>query len=182
MGRVAHHEIQCTGNSGVWVYGDAQTATNWTFPNGSSIPLYCIDLTHENAVGDSYALNSWSSPSFSTSGYSDAPNRIAWAIENGGLSGLDTAATQLLIWSITDINFSVINWNGNSDLQAKYDSFVTELSSPGAGYNPSMNYLPGVEFFSAVHDPTNTLYQDLAVAVPVPEPSALAIATLVLWG
>ncbi len=171
-------EIQCTGNSGVWVYGDAQTATNWTFPNGSSIPLYCIDLTHENAVGDSYALNSWSSPSFSTSGYSDAPNRIAWAIENGGLSGLDTAATQLLIWTITDINFSVINWNGNSDLQAKYDSFVTELNSPGAGYNPSTNYLPGVEFLSAVHDPTNTLYQDLAVAVPVPEPSALAIATL----
>ena len=39
-----------------------QTATNWTFPNGSSIPLYCIDLTHENAVGDSYALNPWSSP------------------------------------------------------------------------------------------------------------------------
>ncbi len=31
---------------------------------------------------------------------------------------------------------------------------------------------------SAVHDPTSTLYQDLAVAVPVPEPSTLAIATL----
>jgi len=44
-------EVQYTGNSGVWVYGDAQTATNWTFPNGSSIPLYCIDLTHDNTNG-----------------------------------------------------------------------------------------------------------------------------------
>ncbi len=41
-------QSQSTGNSGVWVYGDAQTATNWTFPNGSSIPLYRIDLTHDN--------------------------------------------------------------------------------------------------------------------------------------
>ncbi len=87
-------EIKCTGDSGVWVYGDAQTATNWTFPNGSSIPLYCIDLTHDNAVGDCYALKPWSSPSFSTSSYSNAANRIAWAIENGGLSGIGTAATQ----------------------------------------------------------------------------------------
>ena len=40
------------------------------------------------------------------------------------------------------------------------------------------NDLPGVEFLSAVLNPTNTLYQDLAVAIPVPEPSTLAIATL----
>src|SRR5271157_5743936 len=105
-------EIHYTGNSGVWVYGDAQTATNWTFPNGSSLPLYCIDLTHDNAVGESYALNPWSSPSFSTSRYSDAANRIAWAIENDGLSGLGPAATQLLIWSISDRSFSVSNRNG----------------------------------------------------------------------
>ena len=102
-------QSQSTGNSGVWIYGDAQTATNWTFPNGSSIPLYCIDLTHENAVGESYALSPWSSPSFPTSSYTDAANRIAWAIENGGLSGLSPAATQLLIWSITDSSFSVIS-------------------------------------------------------------------------
>jgi len=170
-------EIQYTGNSGVWVYGDAQTATNWTFPNGSSIPLYCIDLTHDNAVGDNYALHPWSSPSFSTSSYSDAANRIAWAIENGGLSGLGTAATQLLIWSIIDNRFSVINWYGNSALQSQYNSLVLELGNPSSGYNPKDNYLPGVEFFSAVHD--NTLYQDIAVdPVPVPEPSTLAIATL----
>jgi hypothetical protein len=72
-------EIQCTGNSGVWVYGDAQTATNWTFPNGSSIPLYCIDLAHDNAVGENYPLKPWPSPipSFSTSSASDAADRIA---------------------------------------------------------------------------------------------------------
>jgi PEP-CTERM motif/Thioester domain len=171
-------EIQCTGNSGVWVYGAAQTATNWTFPNGSSVPLYCIDLTHENAVGDSYALNPWSNPSFSTSGYSDAANRIAWAIENGGLSSLGTAAAQLLVWSITDKNFSVINWNGNSALQTTYNNLVRALGNPISGYNSNENYLSGVEFFSAVHDPTDTLYQNLAVLVPAPEPSTLAIATL----
>ena len=64
-------------------------------------------------MGDSYALNPWSSPSFSTSRYSDAANRIAWAIENDGLSGLGPAATQLLIWSISDKSFSVSNRNGN---------------------------------------------------------------------
>jgi Thioester domain/PEP-CTERM motif len=174
-------EIQFTGNRGVWVYGDAQTATNWTFPNGSPIPLYCIDLTHENAMGDSYALNPWSSPRFLTSSYPDAANRIAWAIENGGLSGLGPAATQLLIWSITDNidkGFSVINWNGNNALHTTYNNLVSELNSHSSGYNKNDNYLPGVEFLSAVHDPTSTLYQDLAVAVPVPEPSTLAIATL----
>jgi len=171
-------EIHYTGNSGVWVHGDAQTATNWAFPNGSSIPLYCIDLTHDNAVGDSYALSPWSNPSFSTSRFSDAANRIAWAIENGGLSGLGTAATQLLIWSISDKGFSVIDWNGSSALRTTYKGLVRELGSPSAGYNSNTNYLPGVEFLSAVHDPTNTLYQDLAVAIPVPEPSTLAIATL----
>jgi len=173
--------IQCTGNSGVWVYGDAQTATNWTFPNRSSIPLYCIDLTHDNALGDNYALKPWSSPSFSTSSDSDAANRIAWAIENGGLSGLGTAAAQLLIWSICDQGFSVINWNGNSALQTTYNNLVSELNNHSSGYNPKDNYLPGVEFFSAVH--VNTLYQNLAVdPVPVPEPSTLVIATLTALG
>jgi PEP-CTERM motif/Thioester domain len=171
-------EIKFTGNGGLWVYGDAQTATNWTFPNGNSTPVYCIDLMHENAVGDNYALNPWASPSFSASSSSDAANRIAWAIENGGLSGLGPAATQLLIWSMTDNGFSVINWNCNCALQTTFNNLVSELGSPRSGYNPNENYLPGVGFFSAVHDPINTLYQDLAVPVAVPEPSTLAIATL----
>ena len=127
---------------------------------------------------ESYALSPWSSPSFPTSSYTDAANRIAWAIENGGLSGLGPAATQLLIWSITDSSFSVINWNGNNDLQKTYNDLVGELGGSSSGYNSNDNYLPGVEFLSAVHDSTNTLYQDLAIAVPVPEPSTLAIATL----
>jgi hypothetical protein len=167
-------EIQYTGNSGVWVYGDAQTATNWTSANGSSIPLYCIDLTHENAEGDTYNLNSWSNPTFSTSSYSDATNRIAWAIEDGGLSGLGTAATQLVIWTIIDKGFSVINWNCDSALETAYTTMMNEMGNPSVGYNPNTNYLSGFEFLSAVHDPTNTLYQDLAAAVP--EPSTLMIA------
>jgi hypothetical protein len=169
-------EIQFTPNNGVWVYGDAQTASNWKNPDGSSIPLYCVDLTHDNAVGDSYKVNPWSSPTFSNSAYSDAANRVAWAIENGGVSGLGPAATQLLVWSIIDKTFSVINWNGNNALKATYNNMIGQLNNSVTGYNQDQNYLGGVEFLSAVHDPTNTLYQNLAVAVP--EPSTLLIAAL----
>jgi PEP-CTERM motif len=176
-------EIRYTGNSGVWVYGDAQTATNWTFPNGSSIPVYCIDLAHENAVGESYALNPWSSPNFSTSSYSDAANRIAWAIETAPLTVYGPAATQLLVWTIIDKGFGVANWNGQNSLETVYHHLVTELlGDPTKGYDPNTNYLGSVMFFNAVHDIHDTLYQNLACPVPAPEPSTLAIASLGVLG
>ncbi len=104
-------EIQYTGNSGVWVYGDAQTATNWTYPKGSFIPVYCIDLVHDNYLGSSYNLAAWTDPnSFS----SDALNRVAWAAENASLAGFGPAAAQLLMWSVIDPKFKVLNWNGDS--------------------------------------------------------------------
>jgi len=160
-------EVQFTGSSGVWVYGDAQTATNWTNPNGSSIPLYCIDLTHDNFLGSSYQLTTWTNPnSFS----SDALNRVAWAADNAGLAGYGPAAAQLLIWSIIDPNFTVINWNGDSALQAAYNNMVTAMST---GYNSHTNY--SASFFDAVHQPSGD-NQDLVVGAP--EPSTLMIASL----
>ncbi len=158
-------EIQYTGDSGVWVYGDAQTATNWTNPNGSSIPLYCIDLTHDSILGSSYQLTSWTNPNSLSS---DALNRIAWAADNAGLAGYGSAAAQLLIWSIIDPNFKVINWNGDTALQAAFNNISTAMSTE---YNSQTNY--SASFFDAVHQPSGD-NQDLVVAAP--EPSTMVVA------
>jgi hypothetical protein len=151
-------EIQYTGNSGVWVYGDPQTATNWTNPNGSYIPLYCIDLQHDNYLGSSYQLTTWTDPN---SFIPDAINRVAWAIENTPLSGYGPAATQFVIWTEIDPNFSVINWSGNTgpgSLEAAYDALESNMS---ASYDPEQSYLTGVSFFDAVHAPASYLNQDI---------------------
>jgi len=169
-------EIQFTGNSGSWVYGDAQTATNWTNPGGSAIPLYCIDLAHDNYVGSSYQLTAWSNPNSLSS---DTLNRIAWAAANASLTGYGPAATQLLMWSVIDPNFKVINWDGESALQAAYQNVVGEMNSR---YNGNANYLPQAQFFDAVHEPAGNLNQDLVLGIPdppsAPEPSTLVIAVL----
>ncbi len=169
-------EIQYTGNTGSWIYGDAQTAANWTYPGGSSIPLYCIDLAHDNYLASSYQLTTWTNPNLFSS---DAINRVAWAAENASLSGYGPAATQLLIWSLIDPNFKVINWNGDSSLQSAYNA---EASAMNSHYNPNINYLPQVQFFDAVHQPASNLNQDLVVGIPdppsAPEPSTLVIASL----
>ena len=180
--------ISYTGSNGpIDVYADPQTATNWT-SNGSPIPLYCIDLVHDNYLGTSYNVNSFN-PTFSTtSSDTDAANRVAWALENAVSTAADRGATQLLIWSIIGPGFSVTwNINSNSALQSTYNALVTEM---GSGYNPSTNYLPGAEFLGvdrSLYPSTPPLYQDLAYAVPVPgihisavapEPSTLVIAGL----
>ena len=180
--------ISYTGSNGsVDVYADPQTATdaNWQ-SNGSPIALYCVDTVHDNYLGSSYQVNiEPSPPTFSTTPVNAAAaNEVAWALENAGNNVNSRAATQLFIWSVIDPAFSVTNWNGNTStapgsLQADYNALVS-LS----GYNSSINYLPGVEFLSAVHD--GSLYQDLAIAVTggvqitsvVPEPSTIVIAGL----
>ncbi len=180
-------EIQFTANSGVWVYGDAQTATNWTYPKGSFIPVYCIDLVHDNYLGSSYNLTAWTNPnSFSY----DALNRVAWAAENASLAGFGPAAAQLLMWSVIDPKFKVLNWNGDNSLKTAYDNLVTAMN---AQYNSQTSYLSQVQFFDALHQPASNLNQDLAVLVPpggltingilvngitAPEPSSLVIASL----
>jgi len=167
-------EIQYTGNGGTWVYADAQTATNWTTPNGSHIPLYCIDLQHDNYLGSSYQLTAWTNPnSFS----SDSLNRVAWTIHNTIPAADGPAASQLLIWSVIDPNFSVINWNGNTgpgSLEAAYDTLADRMN---ADYNPQTDYLPGVAFFDAVHQPQSYMNQDLAMD-PAPEPASIVTGSI----
>jgi hypothetical protein len=178
--------ISYSGSGGsIDVYADPQTATNWT-SNGSPVSLYCFDLIHDNSLGDNYGVSVESSPTFSTTpSDTDAANRVAWALENAGSTATARGATQLLIWSIVDTNFTV-NWTETNDdpLHTAYNNLVSAM---GAGYAPRTNYLPGAEFLGAVHDPSNTLYQDLALAIPpgfhtndavAPEPSSLVIAGL----
>src|SRR5262249_23054155 len=129
----------------------------------------------DNALGDSYNANATSSPIWSTTPrYADAANRIAWALQNAGSSAITRGATQLLIWSIVDKNFSV-NWTStnNSALRTATIQLTALMST---SYDSRKNYASAVEFLSAVHDSTNTLHQDLAFVVP--EPSTLAIAGL----
>jgi hypothetical protein len=175
-------EVAFTGNSGIWVYGDAQTATNWTYSNGGSVPLYCIDLVHDNYLGSSYPLTSWTNPSSFTH---DALNRVAWAAENASLAGFGPAAAQIVMWAAIDPHFQVINWNNDTALYSAYTAFVSTMNSQ---YNPSANYLSGAAFFDAVHEPSSNLNQDLVVGIPggdihinalgAPEPSTLVIAGL----
>jgi PEP-CTERM motif len=168
--------IAFSGSNGyVDVYADPQTATNWT-SNGSSIALYCMDTIHENSLGDTYGVNPESPPTFSTTTtYFDAANRVAWVLENVGPTADARGAAQLLIWLIVDSKFSV-NWSetNNAGLYSAYLNLSAEMDSQ---YNASQNYQPGAEFLAAVHDPTNTLYQDLAFAA-CPEPSTLVIAAM----
>lgn len=162
-------EIAYTGNSGVWVYGDAQTATNVTF-NGSSVPLYCIDLNHDNTLGSSYAVSSFTN----RNGFSaNVLNEIAWTAENAGNTGYGPAAAQLLIWSFLDPNFKVINWNGDTGLQAAYNQLVSQMAT---GYQSSTNYLGHAKFYDAAHVPSASMNQDLVFATP--EPSTFVIAGL----
>jgi hypothetical protein len=159
-------EIQMTGSSGVWVYADAQTASNFKFPDGSPMPLYCIDLSHDNYLGSSYQLTPWNNPNHYSA---QVLNRIAWAVESTPASGYAPAATQLLIWSLVDPKFEVINWNGALALEASYQADLARMSSE---YNPQVHY--HCNLADAVHAPQSYMNQDLAW--PNPEPSSMLIA------
>jgi hypothetical protein len=162
-------EIKFTGNSGVWVYGDAQTASNFT-SNGSSIPLYCIDLNHDSNVGSSYRLTAWTNPnSYSAS----TLNKVAWAMENAGSAGYGPAAAQLLIWSFLDANFQVINWNNENALLSAYSNLVGKMA---VRYDANASYMGYAVFYNAIHQPQINMNQDFGLAVP--EPSSVVIAGL----
>jgi hypothetical protein len=69
-----------------------------------------------------------------------------------------------------------VNWTetNNAGLYSAYSNLFTEI---GSGYNASQNYQFGAEVLAAVHDPTNSLYQEVAFAA-ASEPSTLVIAAL----
>ena len=170
--------ISFTGSGGsIDVYADPQSATNY-----AGIALYCIDLSHDNQLGDTFNVNPFN-PTFSTSTYSNPANIVAWALENASTGNTpgdvnQRGATQLLIWTVIGPGFQVNNFNGDTTLQNDYTALLSLT-----GYNPGLNYVPGAIFLSAVH--SGDRFQDLAYAPGgftaqsiTPEPSTLAIAGL----
>jgi hypothetical protein len=177
-------QIEYTAKGGgptqAWVYDDPQVVAGMVDSKGNPLPFYCVDLWHDNYLPDTYQATLGPPPTFATtSAYSDAANRVAWAIESASLTGYGPAATQLLVWSIIDKDFSVFNWNGYDSgpgsLKDTYDTLVGELTDSTKGYNPKTDYLGSVMFFNAIHDTNDSLYQSLAC--PAPEPSSLVVAS-----
>jgi hypothetical protein len=176
-------EIQYANTGGqvvsAWVYADPQIALN----NGKNllghyIPMYCVDLVHDNYLGSSYTITPWSSPNI------PPKNEIAWLAENAAKNADSSvnpvdyrAATQLAIWKLLDpANFDF--WGGDSALKPLYTSLLNS-----SAYDPNTNYVPGANFFAAHHD--GALFQDLVGAwgppplgplFSLPEPSTFAIS------
>jgi hypothetical protein len=174
--------ISFTGSGGsIDVYADPQSSSATNF---AGIPLYCIDLTHENHLGDTYNVNPFNPTFASTSTYSNPANLVAWAMENAGPTADDRGATQLFIWKIIGPGFTV-NSFGDSGLSTAYNNLLSLT-----GYNPNLNYVPGATFLGvdrSLYTSTPSYYQDLAYAsgggnftpqAIVPEPSTLVIAGL----
>jgi hypothetical protein len=175
--------IQYTGTGGqvvtASVYADPQIAVGDGKNNmGTYVPIYCIDLVHDNYLGSSYTITPWSSPNITSK------NEIAWLAENAAQNADSSvnpvdyrAATQLAIWKLLDpVNFGF--WGGDSTLSTLYTSLLNS-----SAYNPNFNYVPGANFFAAHHD--GVLYQDLVGAwgppslgplFSLPEPSTFAIS------
>ena len=172
--------ISFTGQGSIDVYADPQSATNLP-----GVALYCIDLSHENYLSDTYSVNVFSPTFASTSTYSNPANIVAWGLEyanritlTGQAAADERGAIQLLIWKVIGPGF-VVNSFGDTTLQNDYTALLNLT-----GYNSNLNYLPGAVFLGAVHD--GDRYQDLAYDpgggfTPqsiVPEPSTMAIAGL----
>jgi hypothetical protein len=161
-----------TGSNSGLTYADPQVS------NGTTTPLYyCIDLWHDNALGDTYTITPVSSISFAnTSTFADVDNRLAWLVNQPQTTVDQRAAVQLALWYTID-NKGFSYTGGDSTLRTDYNALISF-----AGYNPATSY--NAQLWSATHNAGNTLYQDLIDAVPgnsppnnpVPEPGSFILA------
>ena len=157
-----------------YVYADPQVS------GGTTAPLYyCVDLWHDNSIGDTYTITPVSSMAFADSTFADVDNRIGWLLSQDQSTADARAAVQLAIWYTVD-NKGFSMSSGDATITADYNALITF-----AGYNPSDNYT--ADFWQATHDSTNTLYQDLVSAPPggsspnvasVPEPRSLVLLSI----
>jgi hypothetical protein len=171
--------------------------TNWQLYDGNAAPLvtiyyteadpqlsygttapiyYCVDLWHDNYVGQTYAINQVPTISFINSTFADADNRIGWLLAQDQSTIDARAAVQLAIWYTIDNkpNDSLAGFSMSSSdptIIADYSALIGF-----GGYNPSTNY--AADFWQATHDPCNTLYQDLVTAGSVPEPSSVVMSMI----
>ncbi len=160
-----------TGSFSSLAYADPQVSLGTTTP-----VYYCVDLWHENDIGQTYTINPVSGLTFANSTFADADNRIGWLLAQDQSTIDDRAAVQLAIWYTVDNkpNESLAGFSMTSSdptLTADYNALISF-----AGYDPSTNY--AANFWQATHDPSNTLYQDLVSAGSVPEPSTVVLSMI----
>jgi hypothetical protein len=95
---------------------------------------------------------------FGTSTFFDMDNRLGWLLtQNQGLVD-DRAALQLAIWyTVDNVHNSQLDGfsftGGDSTLRSDYNQLISF-----AGYEAGVEY--SADFWQAVHDASNTLYQD----------------------
>ena len=74
-----------TGSNTEYVYADPQVS------GGTTAPLYyCVDLWHDNSIGDTYTITQVASMTFANSTFGDVDNRIGWLDESGPEHGRRT--------------------------------------------------------------------------------------------
>jgi hypothetical protein len=106
---------------------------------GPSFTAYCIDLWHNennqnpfSTIGSFSSSNSTAlaalfvSPTTTGSGLSNELNYLGHLAINA-TSPDQAGAMQLAIWTVIDKNFSVTNFNGNTNLQSDYQALITLL-------------------------------------------------------
>jgi hypothetical protein len=160
-----------TGSLSSPAYADPQVSLGTTAP-----VYYCVDLWHENDVGQTYPINQVSGMTFVNSAFSDAVNRIGWLLTQDQSTIDDRAAVQLAIWYTIDNkpNESLAGFSMTSSDPMLTADYATLISF--AGYDPSTHY--AANFWQATHDPTNSFYQDLVSAGSVPEPSSVVLSMI----
>jgi hypothetical protein len=137
-----------------------------------------VDLWHDNSIGNTYAINQVASMTFTNSAFGDIDNRIGWLMSQDQSTADERAAVQLAIWYAVDSKgFSMTS--GDATITADYNALISFI-----GYNPGQTY--AAYFWQAIHDSTNTLYQDLVSArtggvvtnASVPEPPAHVLMSI----
>jgi hypothetical protein len=166
---INYTEADGTGSLSSPAYADPQVSFGTTTP-----VYYCVDLWHENDIGQTYTINQVPSMTFVNSNFADADNRIGWLLSQDQSTVDARAAVQLAIWYTVDNkpNESLAGFSMSSSdptITADYNALISFT-----GYNPSTSY--AANFWQATHDPSNTLYQDLVTAGTVPEPSSIVLS------
>jgi hypothetical protein len=165
-----------SGSNSAYVYADPQVSS------GTTAPLfYCVDLWHDNYLGQTYTINPVASIAFPNSTYADADNRIGWLLTQDQSTPDARAAVQLAMWYTADnVHNGVLNGFSISTGDCTITHDYNQLTS-FVGYNPKVSY--SADFWLAVHDPSNTLYQNLVSAPTwrvhidaIPEPGSLVLA------
>jgi hypothetical protein len=81
-----------SGSNSEYVYADPQVS----FGTTTSLN-YCVDLWHDNDLGQTYTINQISSMPFNNSTFADADNRIGWLLAQDQSTPDERAAVQLAI-------------------------------------------------------------------------------------